>query len=141
MTLNLTSTISKALLLSVSLFAGCKMTTTRIKNPVFSVDTNILQGELAKLISCENINVAGKEINTNGKINSQLEIDITNGQNIPIDKEQMIALGKSIAKVFKNDLKDQKEYNTYQVLFITKQVNGNVTQKDWKGKIFKLEEL
>jgi hypothetical protein len=70
-----------------------------------------------------------------------LEIDITNGQNIPIDQEQMIALGKSIAKVFKNDLKDQNEYNTFQVLFITKQVNGNVTQKDWKGKIFKLEEL
>ena len=53
----------------------------------------------------------------------------------------MIDLGKQIAIEIKQSLQDKNEYNTYKVLFITKKENDGVTQRTWKGKIFKSEEL
>ena len=70
-----------------------------------------------------------------------MEIDIINGQNISADENQMIDLGKQIAKEIKQSLQDKNEYGTYKVLFITKKENDGVTQRTWKGKIFKSEEL
>src|SRR5437762_3423121 len=97
---------------------SCTLTTTKTKNPVFNVTTDQVQNDLNKLVSCESINLDGREINKNGKANSELEIDIINGQNIPGDESQMISLGKLIASDIKRSLKDQKQYNTYNVLFV-----------------------
>ena len=83
----------------------------------------------------------GKEITSNEKVSSELEIDITNGQNIPTDEKQMNDLGKQIAVVVKQALQDKSEYNTYNVLFVTKKEDAGVTQRTWKGKVFKSEEL
>jgi len=83
------------------LFASCTTTTTRTKNPTFNKPTDSLQVDLNKLVSCEGINLAGREITTNGKTSSELEIGITNGQNIPADQNQMDNLGKQIAVVIK----------------------------------------
>jgi len=130
-----------SLVTAITLIVSCTTTTTKTKNPVFSKPTNSLQVDLNKLVSCEGINLDGKEINTDGKINTELEIDITNGQNIPTDENQMNDLGKRIAVEIKEALQDKAEYQTYKVLFITKTESAGVTSRTWKGKIFKAEEL
>src|SRR6185312_9518903 len=126
-----------SLVTAITLIVSCTTTTTKTKNPVFSKPTNSLQVDLNKLVSCEGINLDGKEINTDGKINTELEIDITNGQNIPTDENQMNDLGKRIAVEIKEALQDKAEYQTYKVLFITKTESAGVTSRTWKGKIFK----
>jgi hypothetical protein len=127
--------------LATLLIIGCTTTTTKTKNPTFSKSTDSLQVDLNKLVSCEGINLDGKEITNNGKITTELEIDITNGQNIPADENQMNALGKQIASEIKEALQDKAVYQTYKVLFITKTESAGVTSRTWKGKIFKSEEL
>src|SRR5437588_9650486 len=124
----MTKTLSLVTLATL-LIVSCTTTTTKTKNPVFSKPTNSLQVDLNKLVSCEGVNLDGKEINTNGKINSELEIDITNGQNIPTDENQMNALGKQIAMKIKEALQDKAEYQTYKVLFITKTESAGVTNR------------
>jgi len=127
--------------LATLIVVGCTTTTTKTKNSVFSKSTDSLQVDLNKLVSCQGINLDGKEITTNGKITTELEIDITNGQNIPADENQMNALGKQIATGIKEALQDKTEYQTYKVLFIAKTESAGVTSRTWKGKIFKSEEL
>ena len=123
------------------LIVSCTLTTTKIKKPVFNTSTSSLQVDLDKLVSSEDINLAGKEITINGKTNSELEIAITNGQNIPKEANQMNALGKQIALKTKEALQDKTAYQTYKVLFITRTESAGVTSRSWKGKIFKSEEL
>jgi len=139
------TTITKILTLVtlvVSVFIiGCTTTTTKTKNPTFSKSTDSLQVDLNKLVSCQGINLDGKEITTNGKATTELEIDITNGQNIPADENQMTSLGKQIASEIKEALQDKAQYQTYKVLFITRTENAGVTSRTWKGKVFKSEEL
>lgn len=136
----MTKTFSFVVLIALFI-VSCTTTTTKTKDPIFSKSTNDLEVELKKLVSSEGINLDGKEITTNGKTSSELQIDIKNGQNIPIDKNQMNELGRQIAIVVKNALQDKNEYNTYKVLFVTIKEEGASTQKDWKGKIFESEEL
>ena len=138
--IKMTKTLSLVSLVTLHII-GCTMTTTKTKNPVFSKSTENLQVDLNKLVSCEDVNLNGKEITTNGKINTELEIDITNGKNLPTDENQMDALGKQIAAEIKETLQDKTEYQTYKVLFITKTESAGVTSRTWKGKIFKSEEL
>jgi hypothetical protein len=96
---------------------------------------------LHKIVQCENIGVYGREITTNGKSSSELEISIINGKNIPADDTEMKALGKTIATDIKKSLKDQNEYNEYTVLFVTQVKDGVETKRTWRGNNFKSEEL
>jgi hypothetical protein len=130
-----------AILITAAIIAGCTMTTTKTKAPVFSITTEQLQKDLNKLVSCENVNLDGKETNTNGQISSELEVDIINGKGIPADDDQMISLGRSIASDLKKSLKDPNQYSSYKVLFVKKQTDGSMTQRSWRGKVFKSEEL
>jgi hypothetical protein len=120
---------------------SCTMTSTKTKNPLFSKSTDSLQADLNKIVSCEGINLDGKEISNNGRLSSELEIDITNGQNTPTSESKMDELEKRIAVLVKEALKDKDEYNSYKVLFVTKKDDGGVTQRTWKGKVFKSDEL
>ena len=129
--------ISSLILLTTS----CTTTTTKTKNPSFSGTTDSLQVDLNKLVSCEHINLDGKEISSNGKTTSELEIDIINGQGIPSDENQMDDLGKQIVLVIKNALQDKNQYDTYTVLFVVRKESGGVTRRTWKGKVFKSQEL
>ncbi|HVY76695.1 MAG TPA: hypothetical protein VG890_17825 [Puia sp.] len=128
-------------LLTTMLAISCTISTTMPKSPVFSKSTDSLQADLNKIISYQSIHLDGKQTTTNGKKTAELEIDITNGQNIPTDENQMNALGKQIAAKIKAALQDNTEYSSYKVLFITKTENASVTNRTWKGKIFKSEEL
>jgi hypothetical protein len=53
----------------------------------------------------------------------------------------MISLGKLIASDLKKSLKNPNQYNTYKVLFVKKQTDGGVTQRTWRGNVFKAGEL
>ncbi len=123
------------------LIAGCTMTTTKTKPPVFNKSTDSLLVNLNKIVSCQHIGINGEEITTNGVPSSEFDIDITNGQNIPEGDSEMTVLAKQIAIEFKNALQNKKEYQNYKVLFVTKKEKGHLTTSAWKGKVFKLEDL
>lgn len=129
------------LFILITWISSCTSTITSSKAPVFRLDDTTMQKDIAKLISCENINVYGTEINTNGKISSDLEISIVNGKSVPADQDQMIALAKTIAMYIKKALKDKNEYTEYKVLFVVQRDNNGVTTRNWTGKVFKTEEL
>jgi hypothetical protein len=141
--MTLTKTTKKLIFLSTLALAitGCTFTKTYLKDPVFSKSTDSTQMDLNKFISYQEISILGKEILTNNKSNSELDINITNGQNIPTDQNEMIALGKQVAIVIKKSLQNENEYQTYKVLFVTKTENSGVTKNTFTGKIFKTEEL
>ncbi|HSZ34447.1 MAG TPA: hypothetical protein VK772_14120 [Puia sp.] len=141
--MTLIKTTRKLIFLSTLALAiiGCTFTKTYLKNPVFNKSSDSIQMDLNKFISYQEISVLGKEILTNNKSNSELDINITNGQNIPTDQNEMIALGKQIAIVIKKSLQNENEYQTYRVLFVTKTENSGITKSYSKGKIFKSEEL
>lgn len=123
-----------------AMLASCAMTTTKTKDPVFT-DMGRVQNELVSIVKAENINLTGKEITTNKKTTSELEIAITNGANIPIADGERKALGKSIATSIKHNLKDPNEFDKYTVLFVTKVESGSVTKRNWVGNVFESTEL
>lgn len=129
------------LLFSLLIIESCTLTTTKTKSAILNEPSDSLQTALKQIVSCENFNVDGKEITTDGKTNSVLEIDIVNGHGIPADENQMNALGKRVAVTVKDALQDKNEYNVFKVLFVTIEENGGVTKKTWTGKIFKSGEL
>jgi hypothetical protein len=121
--------------------SSCTTTITKSKSPLFAVQTDTLTLGLNKMVTCENINLDGREITTNGKPASELEVDIMNGKNIPADNDQMRVLAKRIADYLKRALRDPREYDSYKVLFVTKTMTNGVTTRSWVGVAFKLNEL
>jgi len=123
----------------IMLLTGCTFTTTKIKDPVIN-DMNQLQKELVSLVIAENINLAGKEITKNNRATSELEISITNGQNIPKSDDERYFLGKLIAKMVKTHLRDSSQFDFYKVLFVSKGEDG-VTKHNWTDYKFNAQEL
>jgi hypothetical protein len=123
-----------------TLLPSCTMTTTKAKDPVFT-DMSKVQNELVSLVKADNINLNGKEITTNKKTTSELEVAITNGTNIPTGDDERKALGKSIATSIKRNLKDPNEYDKYTVLFVTKIGSSVATKRNWVGDVFNSTEL
>jgi hypothetical protein len=128
------------LLICLAVLSSCTFTTTKTKNPIFSDEAKV-SNELTSIIKAENINLNGKEITTNNKTASELEVSITNGINIPNSENQRKAFGKSIGTIIKSNLKDPNEYDTYKVLFVTKEETANVTKRNWVGNVFSSREL
>jgi hypothetical protein len=119
---------------------SCSITTTKIKDPVFN-DNDKIEKELKSLVNPEHINLNGKEITTNKKTTSELEISIINGSNIPTTDEERTALEKSIAKCIKRNLKYPNEFDTYRVLFVSSVESGGVTTRTSTGDVFNSTEL
>jgi hypothetical protein len=128
------------LLFCVALLSSCTFTTTKTKNPNF-IDEAKVSNELTSIIKAENINLNGKEIKINNKATSELEVSIINGINIPNTEDQRKAFGKSIGTIIKSNLKDPNEYETYKVIFVTKEETANVTKRNWVGNVFSAKEL
>ena len=121
---------------------SCTTTITRNKDPEFNTAISVLQQDLNDLVVFESFNFRGTETNTNGKINSELEISIKNGKNIPFDENTKLkALCKSIAIRVKQALKDQNSYDEFTVLFVKQETSGVVNKSFSKGHIFKSAEL
>lgn len=135
-----TKTKFYSLICIIFLIASCTLTTTKTKTPVFR-DAEKVKNDLTVLVKAENINLAGKEVSVNKRVTSELEVNVTNGQNIPTGSEERKALGRSIAITIKSNLQDPGEYDKYTVLFVTKQVSNGVTTRKWIGDVFNSKEL
>lgn len=127
------------LILIFSIFiAGC--TYTKPKDPIFN-NLNKFKYEFGSLIQAKKINIYGKEITTGSDSTSELEIDIINGKNIPTTEGERKSLGKSLAKVVKNNLKNSKQFETYKVKFEKQSESSGVTVERYTSFSFKLGEL
>jgi starvation-inducible outer membrane lipoprotein len=129
------------LLISLAaMLSGCTMKTTKVKNPEF-IDLAKVQNELTNLIKAENFNLNGKEITTNKKTSTELEVSITNGQDIPAASDQQKALEKSIAVCIKKNLKNPNEFDSYKILLVKKTEGNGVKVQKFTGNTFKVSEL
>lgn len=121
---------------------SCTMTTTTRIDPDFRLSIDSLQTQLNGIVTCENINLVGTGISTNGKNpTSELEIAIKNGKNIPDDPDQNETLAKQIAIVVKSALNNQNQFDRYKVLFVVEKGEGSISKRTWKGKVFTSNEL
>ena len=117
----------------VLLFAACTTTITRTKNPEFGISLDSLGGQINGLVTSQHVNLDGKQITTNGKDSSVLEVDIINGRGIPADDSHMKTLGRSIAADVHNALKDKNQFKAFVVLFVKVDTGSAVTKKSWEG--------
>ena len=123
------------------LFAACTTTITKTKNPEFGIPMDSLAGQINGLVTSQHVNLDGKQITTNGKDSSALEVDIINGRDIPQDDDHMKALGRSIAVDVHNALKDKNEYRAFLVLFVKVDSGSAVTKRSWSGFAYPAVEL
>jgi cell division protein ZapA (FtsZ GTPase activity inhibitor) len=130
------------ILIILSPYLGsCTYTTKKVKNPEFKIALAEVASNLKTLVSFEHVNINGTEISTNGKISSKLAVQILNGVNIPTDNVELKAFLRPIAHQFKQELKNQNDFNTFEIVFVTKSVDGAMARTDSRGAIFKAEEL
>ena len=93
---------------------SCTYTTSYEKKPLFSSDLNVVSDQITRIAPVKNITLHGLENKRNGKIEtSVLSINVlidehNNGTEI---------MGKQIASIIKNALKDKEEYTSYKVIF------------------------
>jgi hypothetical protein len=97
--------------------------------------------KLSRVVRFEHINLSGKEITSQSKTNSELEIDVINPANTPVDESGTIVICKELASVIKQTLLDKHEFDDYLVLLVNQKTNGNEVTGDWKGHKFKSEDL
>jgi hypothetical protein len=120
--------------------SSCTFTTTKTNNPGF-INIILLEKKLDSLISCENFNINGREITTNKKSTSEIEISTINCRDVSRNSDQMVDLAKTIASEIKKNLTDPNQYDTYKVLFITKKTNGVLTKTNSKSYVFNSKDL
>lgn len=122
------------------IMAACTYTTTRVKPPVFAESTDSLAARLNELVTCRHFHVDGREVTTNGKKQTELELDVMNGKDIP-DGDAMVSLARKLGSEVKKALKDTGEYEQYKILFMKVKETNALTERTWKGKVFKSAEL
>jgi hypothetical protein len=128
-------------LMSSLFLVSCKLTIVKAKDPVFIQDSIFIDSQSNRLISCEGINLEGKEAESNEKYNSILEIKIVNPQNLSSDKIAIKNLSKKIASFLKKCLKDSEEYNIYRVIYVNQTADGGVIKKSSDKWQFLSKEL
>lgn len=105
------------------------------------ISTDSLNQHLGNLVKCQNINISGEEINTNGKVSSVLEIEILNPAAVPSTDEGLKALGRKIALQLKLALTDQKEYDNFKVIFTHQTSKAGVSASVSNSFEFNRKEL
>ena len=130
-----------ALVLISLVLISCTFTTTKSKDPVFVSSTDSVAAKIRELILTRNVNVHGTETTTNGKTSSELTIRLINPLNEPNNESQRYQLGKEIAVIIKQAIKNPADYSVYTVLFVKEESNGAVTKSSYRGQKYKLQDL
>jgi len=117
------------------------VTTTKRKEPVFSRDTKSLFYDITGVIRVPEINIVGKETNTNGTTFSELTISLLNPNQLPTDNTELNQIALEIATIVKQALKNSDSFNSYKVLFVHRKIDGVVTKTTSVGRIYKYEEI
>ena len=128
-------------LIIINFLAGCTTSIVKPKKIEYDSNTTIAEDSLRKLVTCENVDINGKETSRNGKVSAEVQIRIINGKNLPADEMELKGLGKAIASLFKHFITNSNEFDSYQVLFVDQKVNGGATESDYKGWSYKASEL
>jgi len=128
-------------LVAFSLLTSCTFTTTKRKDPVFTVDLNTISDTIGKIIATQEVNLHGVETKKNGKVTTELTIRLINPLNAPATQEQQNEMGKHIARLLKQSMKDKRDYQVYTVLFVNQRTSGGVSESNYSGRTYKLEEL
>jgi hypothetical protein len=123
------------------LLTGCTLSTTWTKNPVFRPDWDTLSSRLKNLVVCENIIIQGKMKKTGGQTFSELTVRLVNGKNLPGDQGKRNEIGKEIAILLKQSLKNPDDFDSYMVLFVNQQIHGPLSKSSYMGRTFRREEL
>lgn len=125
----------------IILTTACHFTTTTIKDPSFRVNTDSLGQSLNKLVDCQRFNVTGKEMKTDGKSVSILNIEVINAGRLSSNMDTLRGLGHQIAVEVKDGLTDAKEYETINVIFVTEKTSGAASVRNSRSFEFKGEAL
>lgn len=120
---------------------SCTLTTTKPKDPVFSVDLLVIKQNIDSLIKFERVNFGGREIKKNGQLTTELVVEIINPVNEPTDKSDFKKLTRQIAKITKEALKAPDYFDIYKILFIKRKSGDIINRNDSHGSIFKNDEL
>ena len=134
--------MNKVFIILAGIFAAtaCTSTITRGKPPVFTEPMDSLGSRLGQFVTCQHFSVKGREVTTDGKKKTELELDVINGQDIP-EGDSMVALSWRLGFETKRALKDTGEYDEYKVLFFKVKESGGLTTRSYKGRIFKSSDL
>lgn len=130
-----------SLALVINFLTGCHFTTTSIEIPKFNLPADSLGSEINLLVTCEHTTAAGKEIKTNGKLSSEIDIEIINASGLPSNDNDLKALGRKIAVVFKRALADPGKYDHFSVFFTTQKSKAGVSVKNRKEFDFMGKEI
>ncbi len=123
------------------LIFSCTFYSTKSKMPNFKVESSKMEENLKTLVTCENVDVRGVEIKVNEKVSTEFQVSIINGSNIPTDDNKLKSLGKSIDSLYRQELSNVNEFNTFKVFFVISKRDGIVTTSSTKCFAFKSEEL
>jgi hypothetical protein len=89
----------------------------------------------------ENISIEGKKIEGSGTVKTLLTISLINGKDLPTDSVKQTVMLKEIGAEIKGVLKNPKEFETYDVLLVTRVVNGAETNSKFTGHEFSQQDL
>jgi hypothetical protein len=124
---------------------GCKKYYTTTRQPVFNVDMDTISSTLSKIISCENIEIQGTQTEGSDTVSSELDINIINSNINSKDSIIVKDMGSTIAKVFKQSLENQDQFDYYKIFFVNVTVThgafGDLTKREYNSKTFKKGEL
>lgn len=122
-------------------FLACNVSTTKVKNAIFSKDSKSLSRDINSVIGTREIDVNGSESVINGLSKSELTIGLLNAKNLPTDSSIRKSMLEHIATIVKYALSDTGEYDFYNILFINKTITNEITNTTSIGKTFKSGEI
>ena len=70
--------------------------------------------------------IGGKQISSNGKIKTEMTINLINSKNLPNETSEQNTLGQNIAALLKHALKDQNAFTDYKVIFTHKVIDAQL---------------
>jgi hypothetical protein len=89
----------------------------------------------------EDISLKGKKITGSSGAHTSLTIEFINGKNLPTDDDKITALAKQLASQIRQTLKNPNEFETYEVMFDVRVVDGATTTNRYVSHEFKASEL
>jgi len=126
------------LLLNISFFfVACSFTANKNIEPAFAQSIDSILRDLNSVIFTPQTSIRGHEVNSNGKIATELTISLFNPIALPNDTNEQNKIGECIASMLKLALKDSNSFTDYKVLFVNKVVDGTTTRSDYTGYSYK----
>ena len=137
--------ISKDLLIKLSIITCflwlCSCTYTQQFDAVLSSKPHPALDSINTKYGFENIDLVGKKTDGSGGKHSSLTIRCINGKDVPVNDDDMSALAKQIATLFKAALQNPDQFESYTVLFVQKTTDGDKTTTKYVGHEFKPGEI